>query len=179
MLIHSPGIREGLVYQRTTVWVPSRTLFMRKEAYRLLKDIEHYPIDEWIESSDWSWVTNPEQKVRAIQSEISWREHMPEELESYRCHYSWIVAYKDPDEESHDFRYGKIFPYIKEENLEFAIDRAATVFAQDAVIRTIEKPRFGHVNSDRLREYPVPEGVLQYFRKEYKKRRQKLIGEID
>ena len=179
MKIISPGMREGLVYQRTTVWTASHTLAMRKEAYRLLKDIEHCPINEWVESQDWNWVTDPEQKARAIQSEINWREHMPEELESYRCHYSWIVAYQDPDEEPHEWRYGKIYPYIKEENLEVAIDKAAAVFSQDAVIRSIEKTRFGQEASDRLREYPVPDGVLQYIRNEFPKRRQKLILEID
>lgn len=178
MKIISPGIKEGLLYQRTTVWMPSHTLFMRKNAYRLLKDIENYTIDEWIESHDWSGVTNPEQKAKAIQSEISWRELMPKELESYCCHYSWIVAYEDPEETERD-RCDRIYPYIKTENLDTAIDEAAAVFAKDAVIRTLERPRFGQSWTDRLREYPVPEGVLQYFRKEYTKRRQKLIEEVD
>ena len=164
MKIISPGIKEGLLYQRTTVWVPSRTLFMRKEAYRLLKDIENCSIDEWIESFDWSWVTNPEQKASSIQSKINWRENMHEELESYRCHYSWIVAYKDPEET---------------ENLGESVDKAAAVFAKDAVIRTLEEPRFDQEGSNRLREYPVPEGVMYYFRTEIRKMRQELIEEID
>lgn len=179
MKIFSPGIKEGLLYQRTTVWVPSRTISMRKQCYHLLKEIESYPIDEWIESRDWSWVTSPEQKASSIQSQINWREGMPGELESHRCQYSWIVAYKDPYEKNWDFRYDRIYPYIIEGSLETAIDDAAAVFAKDAVIRTLERPRFGQECSDRLREYPVPKGVLQYFRKEYRERRQKLIGEID
>lgn len=179
MKITSPGIKEGLLYQRTTVWVPSRTLFMRKEAYRLLENIESCPLERWIDLHDWSWVTSPEQKAMAIQSEINWREGIPGELESHRCRYSWIVAYKDPHEREGDFRHGRIYPYIEEDDVDKAIDEAATVFAKDAVIRTLDKVRFDSVCSDRLREYPIPRGVLQYFTKEYKNRRQKLIGEID
>ena len=178
MLIHNPGIREGLVYQRTTVWVPSHTLFMRKEAYRLLKEIEHCPIGEWVKSYDWSWVTDPNQKAMAIRSEINWREAMPEELERHRCCYSWIVAYKDPDEEPHEVGYGKIYPYIEEDDLEKAVSEAAAVFSKDAVIRTLQKTRFIS-QWDKLREYPASEGVLQYFREEYRKRRRKFSGEID
>ena len=115
---------------------------MRKEAYRLLKDIENCSIDEWIESFDWSWVTNPEQKASSIQSKINWRENMHEELESYRCHYSWIVAYKDP-EETENWRRDRMYPSIRTENLGESVDKAAAVFAKDAVIRTLEEPRFG------------------------------------
>ncbi len=178
MLIYCPGIKEGLLYQRTTVWLPSRTLFMRKEAYRLLEDIERCPLGRWVDLQDWSWVTSPEQKAMAIQSEINWRECMPGELESHRCQYFWTVAYKDP-EETEDWRYDRMYPYIRTENLDTAIDKASAVFARGAIIRTLEKPGFGQQWSDRLREYPVPEGVLQYFRKELRKRRQKLIEEID
>lgn len=178
MKIFSPGIKEGLLYQRTKVYIPSSTLLMRKEAYRLLKDIENCSIDEWIESHDWSRVTSPEQKAASIQSEINWREHMPEELASYRCRYSWIVAYKDP-EETENWRCDRIYPYIRTENLGESVDGTAAVFAKDAVIRSLEEPRFGQEGSDRLREFPVPEGILQYFKKECRKRRQRLIGSID
>jgi len=44
-------------------------------------------------------------------------------------------------------------------------------------IRTLGKTRFDQECSNRIRENPVPEGVLQYFKKEIKSRRKKLIEE--
>lgn len=147
MKIISPGIKEGILYRRTALWVPSNTLSMRKDCYRLLNEVENNPVDEWY-------------------------------MELHGCHYSWMVAYKDPHERE-DWRRNRVYPYIKKEDLDAAVDEAAAVFARDAIIKTLEKPRFDQEWSDRIREYPVSEGVLQYFRKEIKKRRQKLIEEID
>lgn len=180
MQITGPGIKEGLVYQKTVVWAPSETLLMRKERYETVTGFEHCPLDEWIESQDWSWVSEPEQRSVSIRSEENWREAMKEELSSPCCKYFWIVAYKDPDEEL-EYRKSKIYPYIEVGDLEAAIFRAAAVFAKDAIIKTIEKPVFGcgGFMGSTCRDYPVSEGILQYFRKEFRKRRQQLIREID
>jgi len=81
--------------------------------------------------------------------------------------------------------------YTQSHILDMVVNEAARAFAKNAVIKTLEEPFFieyrrevfikGAKNNPFLykRYYPVPEGVLQYFRKELRKRRQKLIEGID
>lgn len=85
----------------------------------------------------------------------------------------------------------KVYDQWPDDLLDRLIDEAARSFAKNAVIRTLEEPFFikcrrevfikGAKNNPFLyRRYsPVPEGVLQYFRKELRGRREKLIKEID
>ncbi len=75
--------------------------------------------------------------------------------------------------------------------LDRLIDETAKAFAKNAVIRTLEEPFFIKYRREVFikdaknnpflckRYWPVPEGFLQYFRKELRKKRQKFIEEID
>ena len=65
--------------------------------------------------------------------------------------------------------------------LDKLIDEAARSFSKDAAIGTLDESFFikSYEKFGCKRYHPVPKGILQYFRKELRKRRQKLIEEID
>lgn len=88
----------------------------------------------------------------------------------------WVVAYNIPEGDKRHL----IYPIITSKHLENIINESAKVFAKDVIIRTLDNCIFSdHRSIPKYREYPVSEGVLLYFKKECKKRRSKLIAQID
>jgi hypothetical protein len=95
------------------------------------------------------------------------------------------------DSKIRELRKFDVYTQWRDELLDRLIDEAARAFAKDAVIITLDAPFFikyrrdvyikGAKNNPFLyyRFWPVSEGFLQYFRKELRRRRQKLIEEID
>ncbi len=85
----------------------------------------------------------------------------------------------------------KVYDQWDDYLLDRLIDEAARAFARDAVIKTLDESFFRKYRREVFikdaknnpflckRYWPAPDGVLQYFRKELRKRRQKLIEEID
>jgi len=84
-----------------------------------------------------------------------------------------------------------VYTQYSDHLLDRLIDEAARAFARNAVIKTLDESFFikyrrevfikdAKNNSFLYKRYsPVPEGVLQYFRTEMRRKRKKLISEID
>lgn len=64
-------------------------------------------------------------------------------------------------------------------SLDGLIERAAERLRKSANLKTLSHPVYKREEGYLCKREPVPEGFLLYFRKEYRKRRTKIIENID